>query len=79
MSEMFNSLNNNNQQHNNDLVQQIKNDPSGFLSNKGFSIPEGIDTNNPNAIINSLMQSGQIGNPRMQWAMQVINRMRGGR
>lgn len=80
MSGMFNSLGNgNNQQRQIDPVQQIKSNPSEYLASRGFNLPEGINTNDPNAIINSLMQSGQIGNPRMQWAMQVINRMRGGR
>lgn len=79
MSGMFNSLGNGNNQQQPDPIQQIKSNPSEYLTSRGFNLPEGINANDPNAIINSLMQSGQIGNPRMQWAMQVINRMRGGR
>ena len=79
MSGMFNSLGNGNNQQQPDPVQQIKSNPSEYLTSRGFNLPEGINTNDPTAIINSLIQSGQIGNPRMQWAMQVINRMRGGR
>ena len=74
MSQMFDTLGNQNNQQQANLIQQIKNDPVEFLRNRGYSIPDGINTNDPNAIIDSLMRSGQIGNARMQHAMQFMNR-----
>lgn len=82
MSNLFNSLGNKNQQVNfqqintdpNKMLQQLKNNPSSFLKNRGFNIPDGINinTNNPWSIINGLMKSGQIGNSRFQQVMQLM-------
>lgn len=74
---MFDALGNQNQmpQQQVNPVQQIKNDPVDFLRQAGYNIPNGIDTSNPMAIINSLMQSGQIGNGRYQQVMQMMSRM----
>lgn len=74
MSQMFDTLGNQNNQQQVNPIQQIKSNPVEFLQSRGYSIPDGIDTNNPNAIIDSLMRSGQIGNARMQQAMQFMNR-----
>ena len=74
---MFDALGNQNQmpQQQVNPVQQIKNDPVDFLRQAGYNIPNGIDTSNPMAIINSLMQTGQIGNGRYQQVMQMVGRM----
>lgn len=73
---MFDALGNQGQmpQQQASLVQQIKSDPIDFLQKAGFNIPNGVDTSNPMAIINSLMQTGQIGNGRYQQAMRMLNR-----
>lgn len=73
---MFDALGNQNQmpQQQTNPVQQIKNNPAEFLQRAGFNIPNGIDTSNPMAIINGLMQSGQIGNGRYQQVMRMFNR-----
>lgn len=82
MSNLFNSLGNKNQQINsqqvntnpNQMLQELKNDPTNFLKNRGFNIPNGVNINNPQSIINGLMQTGQIGNGRFQQIMQLFNR-----
>ena len=54
------------------MVQQLKSNPIQFLKNMGFNIPNGVDFKNPQSIINSLIQSGQINNNRYQQAMQMM-------
>lgn len=41
------------------MLQQIKQNPMSLLSQK-FNIPDGVNVNDPNAIINHLLSSGQI-------------------
>jgi hypothetical protein len=41
------------------MLQQIKTNPMSLLSQK-FNIPDGVNVNDPNAIINHLLSSGQI-------------------
>ena len=76
MSNLFNSLNRQPQRMNPaQMVQQLKSDPVGFMKSRGINIPNGVDTTNPQSIINGLMQSGQIGNGRYQQVMQMIRGM----
>lgn len=76
MSNLFNSLNRQPQQMNPaQMVQQLKSDPVGFMKSRGINIPNGVDTTNPQSIINGLIQSGQIGNGRYQQVMQMIRSM----
>lgn len=82
MSDLFNSLGSNQkprpQQTNPmQMVQDLKSDPRGFLKNRGFDVPDGVDTSNPQSIINGLMQSGQVGNSRFQRAIQTARKMFG--
>ena len=75
MSNLFNSLNRQPQQMNPaQMVQQLKSDPVGFMKSRGINIPNGVDTTNPQSIINGLMQSGQIGNDRFRMVMQMLGR-----
>lgn len=73
MSELFNSLGNKPQTQQ-QLVQQLKNDPASFMKSRGFNIPQGVDVHNPQSIINGLIQSGQIGNDRFRMVMQMLGR-----
>lgn len=76
MSNLFNSLNRQPQQINPaQMVQQLKSNPVGFMKSRGINIPNGVDTTNPQSIINGLIQSGQIGNGRYQQVMQMIRGM----
>jgi hypothetical protein len=57
------------------MIQQVKSDPVGFLKGKGFNIPDGM--NDPRQITSYLLQTGQVGNQRMQMAQQMLQRMMG--
>ncbi len=45
-----------------------------LLKQQGIQIPQGME-NNPSAILNHLMQSGQIPQNRLQMAQQMMQRM----
>jgi hypothetical protein len=57
------------------MVQQLQSNPVGFLKNAGYNIPEGL--NNPNQIIQHLLQSGQVTQGRYQQAVQRFQQMTG--
>ena len=48
------------------------------MKEMGISVPEGIE-NNPQAIIQHVMQSGKVPNNRLSLAQQVMQRMFGRR
>ena len=75
MSDLFNSLDKQPQMQNpQQMMQQLKNDPVAFMKRRGINIPNGVDTTNPQSIINGLIQSGQIGNDRFKMVMQMLGR-----
>ena len=41
------------------MLNQIKSNPMSLLSQR-FNIPEGVNVSDPSAIINHLIQSGQV-------------------
>ena len=55
-------------------VDQLKQDPSGILKRAGLNVPP--EMNNPQQIINYLLQSGQINNPRLQMAQRMAQMFR---
>lgn len=75
MSQMFEALGNNQQRPDQrQQLQQLKSNPADFLKKMGYNLPSGIDTRNPQAIINGLVQTGQIGNGRVQQLLRMFNR-----
>lgn len=73
---LFNSLGNGNpQQNQQQLFQSFRSDPAGFMKDRGINIPQGVNMQDPGAILNSLMQSGQINNQRYQQALQMMRMM----
>lgn len=54
-------------------ISQLKQNPASFLKQAGYSIP--ANANNPNAIIQHLLQSGQIQQNRLTAAQQMISQM----
>lgn len=73
MSQMFEALGNNQQRPDQQQqLQQLKSNPADFLKKMGYNLPAGVDTRNPNAIINGLVQTGQIGNGRVQQIMRML-------
>jgi 3-methyladenine DNA glycosylase AlkC len=56
------------------MLQNLKNDPVSFVRQKGFNLPDDVDTRNPQSIINALMQSEQVSRNAYQSAMQRMMR-----
>ena len=74
---LFNSLGNGNpQQNQQQLFQSFRSDPVGFMKDHGINIPQGVNMQDPGAILNSLMQTGQIQNQIYQQGLQML-RMKG--
>lgn len=57
--------------------QQFQQNPIGMLKQSGLNIPDGM--NNPQQIVQHLVQSGQVPNGRLQQAMQMAGQMMGRR
>lgn len=55
-------------------VDQLKKNPSSVLQRAGLNVPAGM--NDPQQIINYLLQSGQINNPRLQMAQKMMGMIR---
>ena len=55
-------------------IQDIQRDPVGMGRKAGYQIPDNIG-NNPQAIFQHLMQTGQIKNQMMQRLMPLMQRM----
>lgn len=54
-------------------MQDIQRDPIGFGRKAGYQIPDGM--NDPRAIFQHLMQTGQIQSPMMRRLMPMMQRM----
>ena len=57
------------------MVQQLRSNPMQFIRQAGFNIPQNLS--DPNAIIQQLMNSGQISQQRYEQARQMAMRFRG--
>lgn len=58
----------------NDLAT-LKSDPVAYAKSHGKNIPEGMT--DPNQMVQYLLKSTQVNNPRYQMAMRLINGMMG--
>ena len=56
-----------------DQLNRIKQDPIGAAKQNGFNIPDNL-AGDPQAMVNHLLQTGQITNQKMQWIMQMVQR-----
>lgn len=56
------------------LLQQLQANPIQFLQRAGFNVPSNL--NDPNAIIQHLMNSGQISQERYNQARQMAAQFR---
>lgn len=54
------------------LVSQLRANPAAILRQRGLNIPDGM--NDPQQIINYLLQSGQVSNSRLQMAQRMLRR-----
>lgn len=53
-------------------LQALKQNPSSVLQQAGFNIPQGM--NNPQQIIQHLIQSGQVPQNRYSQVLQMLGR-----
>lgn len=76
---LFDSLGNNQPKQVNaqEAFSQLQNDPVGTLKQCGLNIPAGM--NNPQQMVQHLMQTGQVPQNRITQAMQMMGRMMGRR
>ena len=58
----------------NNVLSQMKRNPMQFLTQKGFNIPQNM--NDPNAIIQYLMNTGQVSQTQYDQAMRTINQFK---
>ena len=58
------------------LLQQLKANPLQFLMQKKLNLPQGIPTNDPQAILNHLVRSGQVAQQQINAAYQAAQRFR---
>lgn len=71
---LFESLSTPQVNHQQITLQSLKSNPEEALKQAGYSIPGGM--HDAQQIINHLLQSGQITNPRLQMAQQLLSRFR---
>ena len=57
-------------------MQQLQQDPVGMAKQAGYDIPQSL-AGNPQAMVQHLIQSGQVGGQKLQQAMQMIRNMGG--
>ena len=57
------------------MLQQIKQNPVAMLSQR-FNIPPTLNTQNPNDILQYLLNSGQVTQMQINQAMQMGNQFR---
>lgn len=66
---LFDSLGNQQQQNPMQMLSQLKQHPAEMLKQAGYNIPDGL--NNPQQIINHLLNSGQVNQGRVNMAQQM--------
>ena len=67
---LFDKLNGNPQMN----MQQLQNDPVGMAKQAGYNIPQNL-ANNPQAMVQHLIQTGQVGGAAMQRILPMIRQM----
>ena len=53
------------------MLQQLKQNPMQFLMQQKMQLPQGFSTNDPQAILNHLLQTGQISQQQINNAYQL--------
>ena len=57
------------------MVQQLKSNPMQFIMQRRLNIPQNINMNDPNAILNYLVQSRQISQDTINTAYKMAQSM----
>lgn len=55
------------------LVSQLQSNPTQFLQMMGYNIPSGVNSRDPNSVIQHLMQTNQINSGILGKAYQALN------
>lgn len=55
------------------MLQQLRSNPMQFIQRAGFRVPENLT--DPNAIIQHLMQTGQVSQERYNQAFQMAQKL----
>ena len=58
------------------MLQSLKANPLQFLMQRRFNVPANI-ANDPNAIVNHLLKTGQISQDQINAAYQQMGKLRG--
>jgi len=58
------------------MLQQFKANPMQFLLQKRLNIPQNFPVNDPNAILNHLLSTGQINQQQINQAYQMAQRFK---
>ena len=57
------------------MLGQLKANPLQFLMQRRLNIPQSVDMNNPQAILNALVSTGQISQDQINQAYQMMQRI----
>lgn len=57
------------------MLQQLKTNPMQFILQRRLNLPQNIPLNDPNAILNYLVSSGQISQDRINKAYQAAQQL----
>ena len=58
------------------MLQQFKQNPMQYLVQRRLNIPQNVPMNDPNAIMNHLLQTGQISQQQINSAYQMMGQFR---
>ena len=74
MNPMFNAIGGG-QSNMMQMLSQLKQNPMQFLMQRKFNVPQNM-ANDPNAILNHLLQTGQINQNQINSAYQMAQRFK---
>lgn len=57
------------------MLQQLKSNPVQFLMQRRMRLPQNVNVNDPQAILNHLVQSGQVTQDQINQAYSMMQRM----
>jgi len=58
------------------MLQQFKANPMQMLMQRRMNLPQGFNMQDPNAILNHLVQTGQVSQDQINQAYQMAQRFR---
>ena len=58
------------------MLQQFKSNPMQMLMQKRMNLPQNVPMNDPNAILNHLLQTGQISQQQINSAYQMAQQFK---